>query len=386
MLVSQAQSFRQQERLAITLAWVAGFVNVVGLFACGVAVSHVSGTTSALGRDSMEASWDLAMLGCFVLACFLAGAVASGVATDHARIRGWKSIYVLPMAIEALALVLFGVLVAQHSGKEHATGALQLLLAGTACFAMGLQNATITRISGGVVRTTHVTGVLTDLGLELAHLAHRREGGPRGIEVPSGISRRERVALLASILGSFAFGAALGTLLHDRYPAWAMAAPVLFLLWIILQDTLRPIADLEPDELVARSVGIELPRSVAVFALKTGSSRRGGVHRLPNMHAWVDRLAPEVEAVVIDLSAADDVELEGAQELRGVAQRLHRSRRALVLTGVDPRRFESLRVCGVLEVMPLGSVVADLDLALAYALSHARDEDGAPGGGAPRQR
>ena len=60
MLVSQAQSFRQQERLAITLAWVAGFVNVVGLFACGVAVSHVSGTTSALGRDASEMHWDLA--------------------------------------------------------------------------------------------------------------------------------------------------------------------------------------------------------------------------------------------------------------------------------------------------------------------------------------
>ncbi len=376
MLVSQANTFRQQERLAITLAWVAGYVNIIGLTTCGIAVSHVSGTTSTFGRDMTERRWPIAALGAFVLTCFLAGAVVSGVATDHARLRGWKSIYVLPIAIEALALVGFGVLVSRHLGSTAAEGLSLLAMTASACFAMGLQNATITRISGGVVRTTHVTGVLTDLGLELAHLAHRGDGAPqpqpqRSTEAPSGISRRERVALLASILGSFAFGAVLGTLCFDYARTVSMVPPVLFLGWIIFKDTSRPIADLDPDELVARSVGIDLPASVAVFALKCRGSRLGGVHRLPNMHAWIDRLDPAVDAIVIDLSAADDIDLDGATELRSVAERLHRSRRTLVLTGVNAKRFESLRVSGLLKVMPFGSVVGDLDLALAYALERA---------------
>ena len=52
MLVSHAHSFRQQARLAVTLAWVAGYTNIVTLLACGTVTSHVSGTTSLLDRKS----------------------------------------------------------------------------------------------------------------------------------------------------------------------------------------------------------------------------------------------------------------------------------------------------------------------------------------------
>ena len=60
MFVAQAHSFQQQARLAITLAWVAGYTNVVGLIECGVAVSHVSGTASGVGRDAANMEWKLA--------------------------------------------------------------------------------------------------------------------------------------------------------------------------------------------------------------------------------------------------------------------------------------------------------------------------------------
>ena len=38
------------------------------------------------------------------------------------------------------------------------------------CFIMGLQNAVITKISKAEIRTTHVTGLVTDLGIELGKL------------------------------------------------------------------------------------------------------------------------------------------------------------------------------------------------------------------------
>ena len=45
---------------------------------------------------------------------------------------------------------------------------------------MGLQNALVTRVSGAVVRTTHMTGVLTDIGIELVRMRAWVRDGPRG--------------------------------------------------------------------------------------------------------------------------------------------------------------------------------------------------------------
>ena len=391
MFVAQAHSFRQQARLAITLAWVAGYTNVVGLIECGVAVSHVSGTASGVGRDAANAEWRLAGIAGWLLAWFLVGALLSGLSMDRARRRGRKSIYVMPIAIEALALTAFAILVAKYSvlSPETLAGGPLLASTATACFAMGLQNATITRISGGVVRTTHVTGVLTDLGLELSHLLVPHEPQrQRSTEAPAGGSHRLRALLLASILGSFVFGAALAGLVTPRAHGWGMIPPVAFLLWIIWQDMRRPIADLEPEALESVSPGIVVPDNLAYFRLRCRGSRAGGLHRLPNMQVWADQLDPDVDVVVLDLSDADEVDLEGAQDLRAVAQRLHHSHRALAIAGVDSRRFESLRTAGVTEVMPVGSVAADPELALAYAIERAahfarraRSRDYVPRGG-----
>jgi uncharacterized membrane protein YoaK (UPF0700 family) len=377
VLVAQAHSFAQQTRLAITLAWVAGYVNVVGIVVCGTAVSHVSGITSGLGKDVADGDWHLLSIACWLVAWFLCGAFVSGVVTDIARIRGWKSIYVLPIAAELVALSAFAVVLAAFDaptveGARTLQGAPLAAATALACLAMGIQNATITRISGGVVRTTHVTGVVTDLGLELAHALVRHEPRrQRATEVPSGAGTWRRIALLASILGSFAFGAGLGGALLSRSLEAVMVPPVLFLAWIIWQDVSRPIADLEPEPLVAESAGVPVPPNVAFFRMRCRGNRRGGLHRLPNMQAWADALDPDVDVAVLDLSEADDVELAGAEELRTVAERFHRSHRALVLSGVDIGRFESLRTAGLTQVMPLGSMTHDAELALAYALERA---------------
>lgn len=256
MFHAEAHSFQQQSRLAITLAWIAGYVNVVGVVVCGVAVSHVTGTVSALGREAGAGEWHLLRVAGWLVAWFLLGAVVSGLAIGAARARRWRSVYVVPMAIEALALAGFGVLVAQRGASfatesPLATGTFtsgQWSAAALACLAMGLQNATITSISGGVVRTTHVTGVLTDLGIELARLLGRRSAGAgRDPGGSSGSESLRRLTLLASILGSFLFGAVIAAAAMPRLGGLAMAPPFAFLLFVILQDVARPIVAGESD-------------------------------------------------------------------------------------------------------------------------------------------
>lgn len=400
MFVVKAHSFQQQARLAITLAWVAGYTNIVSILACGHVTSHVSGTTSDLGRAVAEGVPGTAAFLGFLLVSFGVGAMASGVCVEVGRRRRWESIYVLPMVVETGLLTGFAIgveLFLQRSGPGAVPRGVEgFVLTGLAAAAMGVQNATITRISSGVVRTTHVTGVLTDLGLELAGLVSGAVGGKGGArEGPAGhldawmprridTSRLMRPALLASILGSFGLGAALGTLGFDYARAYCMFPPVVFLLWIIYQDLTRPIAEIEPSSLVA-DTGLEVDDRLAVYRLKRkemGSKEAGSrdqdssrrrllgasaplPHRLPNLEDFQDRLPVAARVVVLDLMGVPAIDANSAMELAGLIERLRREGRTLLVSGLDHGQVEQLRRSGVGGVLSPEQVLPDLELAVA---------------------
>lgn len=397
MFVAQAHSFVQQARLAITLAWVAGYTNVITLLMCGTVTSHVSGTTSNVGRDvveglrGVEGAWPLAVYAIYLLVTFLAGAILSGLTTELGRRRGWDSIYVLPMAMQAVLLVVFTIVLrVVHENAPAEEGRLYWIT-GLASLAMGLQNATITRISSGVVRTTHVTGVLTDLGIEIAHfLWWLRERDLSKVE--PGVRSRvkhtmaqpvvRRLALLASIMGSFALGAALGTLAFDYVRSFAMLPPVGFLLWIVMMDTLRPIAAIEPSDLVANGSGLDLPLGMRVYHIRRDGMRgkgrgrgrggRGGgrakMHSLPNMTAWAERLEPEVRVVILDLADVTQLDGDAAFELRSLLASFKAQDRHLVLAGVSHEQYDQLRRAGTGEMLEPMSACPDFELAIARGL------------------
>ena len=397
MFIVQAHSFKQQARLAITLAWIAGYTNVMTILACGHVTSHVSGTTSDLGRAVAERNWATTGFLLFLLLTFAAGAAASGFVCELGRRRGWESIYVVPMALEAslltgFALVWeFGSVTSSDRGGAGASptvGAL-FLLTGIASIAMGLQNATITRISSGVVRTTHVTGVLTDLGLEFAQFLFMLRDHARQIRASGAGSRAEfsravravpahitskRLLLLASILGSFALGAGLGTVAFEEARRWAMFPPVLFLLWIVYQDITRPIAEIEPPDLVGGQDGIDLDDRLVVYHLRRDSGRtrkalRAKVHRMPNLSAWVDRVPAHVRVLILDLGDAAAIDHNSALELRNVLARLKSEGRALVLAGLSPEQYQQLRKAATGDLLSPLNACSDLELAIARGLN-----------------
>ena len=110
MLAHRAHTFILQARLAISLAWVAGYVNLVALATCGTMVSHLTGHGTALGRELVDLSWWPAALTAVLFAAFFGGAFLSGFAVELGRQRNWASLYVLPAAIE---------LVLQTDGSAH---------------------------------------------------------------------------------------------------------------------------------------------------------------------------------------------------------------------------------------------------------------------------
>jgi len=382
MLAAQAHSFSQQARLAITLAWVAGYTNILSVLACGTVVSHTTGTTSNLGRDLAEGKWSPAGTALFVLVFFFLGAALSGVATETARRRGWGSVYVLPVALEAALLAVFAASIEAGGTALLEGGAWHYLTVGVAAAGMGLQNATITRISSGVVRTTHVTGVLTDLGTETVQLAwwlrdrakgrapSPKAGAPTDLlhSVQAHPSAR-RLALLASIVGGFALGAGLGAVLYDHVPRLSVFPPVVFLLWIIFQDITTPIAEIEESDLVG-DASLGLPASMSVYHLRRGGSAGGArVHRMPNLLEWSERLPHACRVVVLDLAGVERLDANAALELRALLARFAAQGRRLVISGISNDQFTQLRHWGAGEYLVPANTCPDLELAIARAFN-----------------
>lgn len=138
---------------AAVLAALAGYINVVMLGFFAVPVSHMSGAVAHLGVDIMGGNTaDLLPIGS-ILVGFWLGAFSAGLLISHVSLRLSKS-YVSALALEALLLCLAAFFALNDNNYAVA-------LAAAAC---GLQNAMAGSFRGLTIRTTHVTGVVTDLG------------------------------------------------------------------------------------------------------------------------------------------------------------------------------------------------------------------------------
>ena len=142
------------------LAVVAGMVNVVGYLGFAhQAITHLTGNTSLLGAAVAHADWRAAAQLAAMIAAFVAGAAIGGSLIRDATLRLGRR-YGVALAIEAVLLA-----VAVPLFERGRLGG-PLLAAG----AIGLQNAMATTYSGALVRTSHVSGMFTDLGLSLIHI------------------------------------------------------------------------------------------------------------------------------------------------------------------------------------------------------------------------
>jgi uncharacterized membrane protein YoaK (UPF0700 family)/anti-anti-sigma regulatory factor len=389
MLSAQAYSFRLKSRLAISLGWVAGYTNVIVLMIFGQTTSHMTGNSTHFGNaigDTIlrrPGAIDDVLLYAGLILLFLLGALVSGFMTEGARRSGRSSKYSLPISLEAILLSLLMLLLAGHSSAvPHRL--TMAIACGLASFAMGLQNATITRISGAVVRTTHLTGVITDLGLELVLLWHwyRERSASRSADRQRRIrfvTRRQpnalRAVLLASILGSFLFGVTAGTLVFQKAGPIALSAPILFLGFIVLRDFFKPIADVrEIDPTLDHDLGelganlkSILPEHVGVFRL--AHHQRNRRHHAPDFASWVDRIPHRWRVVILVISPLTQFNADAAAGLLNAAKSLRGHHRHLVISGMNRVQFKSLIDCGMSRVIDLDDFVPDLELAIARAIN-----------------
>ncbi|MGH8156987.1 MAG: YoaK family protein [Rhodanobacter sp.] len=209
MLITQgtARSEATDRRLACILAAIAGALNASAFQAVGFFAANMTGNVSALSDRMALGQWLIGGFYLSIVLTFVFGAAVSTLLVNGGRRRNIRSIYALTVLAEGLLMGLLGVLV---QGLPITLRAPFLILG--LAFLMGLQNAIVTTISGARVRTTHVSGMATDIGIELMMLLDMA----RGVE-PSAErnSYRSKLRLHVQTVLAFLAGGMCGVLLYQ---------------------------------------------------------------------------------------------------------------------------------------------------------------------------
>ena len=204
------------------LGFQAGFVNSFGFLACGRYVSHVTGfgTQVGLALGSSRFSLALELIG-FPIA-FIFGAAANGVLTSARLERGLRPRYDLTAAV--LPVVLVAAALAGHAGwlgpfEETPSDVSSFALLFGLAFLCGLQNGCFATMTKGQIRTTHLTGISTDIGTDMARLlCGQLQGLERHMVIRANASR------LLTFAG-FASGSILSVLATESVGYLALMVP-----------------------------------------------------------------------------------------------------------------------------------------------------------------
>lgn len=207
------------------LSFVAGVVNIAGILSIGVLTTNVTGHFAFFSEAFVEQDAVRAGMFLLFLLSFFFGAFFSNLVSEFTvRIRE-NLAYAVPLVFEILLLLIVA-FIADDSNIRNPN-----LLACLLLFAMGLQNALVTKVSDSVVRTTHLTGIFTDLGIELSEILFYKTNVQK-------YRLKKSIYLKLTIVLFFFIGGILGGILYSYLGIKVLFFASLFLAAALLYDFL----------------------------------------------------------------------------------------------------------------------------------------------------
>lgn len=233
MLIRQgeARTVDIDRRLSCSLAAIAGALNTAAFQAVGFFAANMTGNVSTLSDQIGRGQWFTGAFYLLIVVAFIGGAAISTQLISSGKRRGIQSIYAFSILCEAILMALLGC-VELALPHERRGPALVLGLS----FLMGLQNAAVTHISDARVRTTHVSGMATDIGIELSMLFDIACGGESRVHAPS---YRSKFRLHSQTVLSFVGGGLVGVVVYQRIGDFVLFGAAVLLLIIALNGLLR---------------------------------------------------------------------------------------------------------------------------------------------------
>lgn len=185
------------------LAMVAGCINTIGLLGFDhQSVSHVSGTATLFASHLFDSSISHSLHLIGILVSFFLGSALSGLLISNVALELGRH-YDTALILEVVLIISAMLLLANHSNLGH-------YAASAAC---GLQNAMVTTYSGAIIRTTHLTGIFTDLGIMLGQWLRGKPFDKR------------KAKIFIFIVGGFISGGVIGALLYNQISFYSLLFP-----------------------------------------------------------------------------------------------------------------------------------------------------------------
>lgn len=190
--------------IASLLSFVAGIVNVMGLLSIQKLTTNVTGHFAFMVEEATLSDFNQSMFYFIYIFFFFLGAFFSNFIIEITQKVTVKHIYFIPVLVEAFLLLIISFLNFSFIISNPNLIACVLL------FAMGLQNSLVTTISNSVVRTTHLTGLFTDLGIEISQLFFYKSNVQR-------LKLYSMIKLRTTIITTFFIGGILAGLFFPTY-------------------------------------------------------------------------------------------------------------------------------------------------------------------------
>ncbi|MBP9600346.1 MAG: DUF1275 domain-containing protein [Lutibacter sp.] len=199
----KSRTLKHNLRIATILSFVAGMVNVSGFLSFNQLTTNVTGHFALFISDVSNFEFWKGTIYFLYIFSFLFGSFLSSFLIEKFKESRKLNVFVVPTIIESFIFISIAI-ISNLFNIEYPNLIVCLLL-----FSMGLQNSFVTKISNTIVRTTHLTGLFTDLGIELSQLFFP-EAHPHREKIKSTIKLR------IFIICSFFLGGLVGGFLYSR--------------------------------------------------------------------------------------------------------------------------------------------------------------------------
>ncbi|MDO6739154.1 YoaK family protein [Wenyingzhuangia sp. 2_MG-2023] len=199
----KSRTLKHNLRIATVLSFVAGIVNVTGFLSFKQLTTNVTGHFALFMNDVAHFEFWKGTVYFLYIFSFFFGSFFSSFLIELFKENKKFNVYVVPTTIECLILISIATI--SNFIEIHSPNLIACLL----LFAMGLQNSYVTKISNTLVRTTHLTGLFTDLGIEISHLFFPKSH-------PNRDQLKANIKLRFYIISFFFMGGLVGGFLYSK--------------------------------------------------------------------------------------------------------------------------------------------------------------------------
>lgn len=213
LAASHKRTDETNRSLGILLALIAGSLNAGGLLLLSQYISHMTGHLSNIADGLVTANLLILFDSLASITGFVLGAALASAMIVWGQLNSTRLCYALPLGVQGMLLATLPLIPTLPNNIEERVAII------TVCFVMGLQNATITRISGAKIRTSHATGLITDMGIEIGRSLYH-------VATPnSGIAHDvSRLWLYVQLVVAFIMGGVFGAIGYGMI-GWNFAIP-----------------------------------------------------------------------------------------------------------------------------------------------------------------